>query len=106
MDWESYERYRATFLLIGVAFISFLLLAFQRTSAVKHLRAFLVVCTLPTERFLTDLNAVPTAPSRANVQRNPADLAGRTDWAAPAEEQRALRVLSDENARLRELLEL
>ena len=54
MDWELYERYRAT-MLLAVAFVSFLLLIFQRTSSVRHIRSALVSVTLPVERFLSRL---------------------------------------------------
>ena len=42
MDWELYERYRATLLLAGLLLVSSLFLAFQKTTPIQHLRAFLV----------------------------------------------------------------
>jgi hypothetical protein len=115
MDWELYERYRATLLLMGVAFASFLLLFFQRTSFVRHLRTFLVVTTLPTERFLSDLKAPPNmeTPAPAPLQATPPEGAETTapvatvpSWGAEPEARRAVQVLNQENRRLRDLLGL
>ena len=57
MDWELYERYRATLLLAGLLLVSSLFLAFQKTSSIQHLRAFLVRFALPPQRLLTQMKA-------------------------------------------------
>ena len=109
MDWELYERYRSTVLLAGLLFVSSIFLAFQKTSPVQHLRAFLVRFALPPQRFLAQLKY--SSPSRT------------TDGAAVSEEdrisavldvsdrfsgelRRKLGVLGEENSRLREVLAL
>jgi len=108
MDWELYERYRATLVLIGVGFVSFLLLTFQRSSSVRHVKAALVWVTLPAERFLSRLgfsspdpygSTPPSIPSE--IPSHPVNLLG-----LQGEQNRALRVYQDENVRLRELLAL
>ncbi|MFA5974991.1 MAG: rod shape-determining protein MreC [Elusimicrobiota bacterium] len=109
MDWELYQRYRATLLLLGVVFVSFLLLIFQRTSVVRHLRTFLVITTLPTERFLSGLKAPPenspvTESSTPSSVNEP--LATVPSWGGPPEARRTVQVLRQENKRLLDLLEL
>jgi hypothetical protein len=108
MDWELYERQRATLFFIGVAFLCFLLLAFQRSSAVQHVKAFFVGCTFPTQRLFSELtSSVPT--EKPPVSPPPAE-----DVLTPSggsvishgEQSRALRVLAEENVRLSELLDL
>jgi rod shape-determining protein MreC len=106
MDWELYERYRATLVLLVVAVLSFLLLAFRRTSTVRYLRTFLVISTLPTERFLSTLKTIEpvelppqAAPASVDISSSPASVLA-------VEQRRALQVLTEENKRLRELLDL
>jgi len=106
MDWELYERYRATVLFVGVAFVSLLLLAFQRSSPVRHLRTFLVTLTMPTERFLsrvksseTPSGVMPGENGQPSEQRAPA-------WSWAPESERLMRVLKQENQRMRDLLAL
>jgi len=41
MDWELYERYRATLLLVGITLTSFLMMAFPQTPGVRALNTFL-----------------------------------------------------------------
>lgn len=109
MDWELYERYRATLLLVGVAVVSILLLAFQKTAPVKSLRILLVRCTLPPQRFLSSLKPpVPSSPEKSPVASGEEAPAGGTPSAEAltAEQRRVLQVLSEENTRLRSALEL
>jgi len=108
MDWELYEQQRATLVFIGVAFVCFLLLAFQRSSAVQHIKAFFVGCTFPTQRLFSQMTAASPA------EKNVVSATPLVDSLVPsvgtvdmhAEQSRALRVLAEENARLNELLEL
>lgn len=106
MDWELYERYRATMVLVAVVFVSFLLLVFQRSSSVRHIRSVLVSITLPVERFLSE--------TRTPV---PMDEVPEPAGTAPAlpiepapgfqtETRRALDVLRKENKRLHDLFDL
>jgi hypothetical protein len=110
MDWELYERQRATLVFIGVAITSLLLLAFQRSAPVQHLKAFFVSCTFPTQRLLARWSTAetPAVPAPAVVP-TPA-LSTDTDVSAPAtttaESIRVTRLLQDENRRLNDLLEL
>jgi rod shape-determining protein MreC len=123
MDWELYERQRATLVFVGVVFLSFLLLAFQRTSAVQHVKAFFVACSFPTQRLVSQLTSTtpeePTAPIRVPVVETPTIPETSTPTpsvvsaAAPAEkidihpeQLRALRVATEENQRLTALLGL
>jgi rod shape-determining protein MreC len=109
MDWELYERYRSTVLLAALLFVASLLLAFQKSSSVQHLRAFLVRFALPPQHFLAQLK--PTSPSAETAgataseeDRFPAilDVSDRFS----GEMRRKLQVLGEENNRLREVLEL
>lgn len=102
MDWELYQRYRATLMLAGIAFISCLLLVFQRASVVRHLRSFLVIATLPTGRFLSEWKTPPAGPDAAQEGAPPVIAPG----GAEPEARRAVQILSQENKRLRELLDL
>ncbi len=109
MDWELYERQRATLMFIGVAFVSFLLLAFQRSSGVQHIKAFFVSCTLPTQRIFSEL----TGSSSSEKAAVPTPVVLENGLAAPvvtgeehAERFRAVQVLKDQNTRLSELLDL
>jgi hypothetical protein len=106
MDWELYERYRATLILMGVAFVSFLLLAFQRTSVVRALRVVLVSCTLPTERYLSRLKELPPVEESASPAATPSGSILTPSLGTPPEERRMVQVLSWENQRLHGLLEL
>lgn len=103
MDWELYERYRATLVLIGTVFVSFLLLAFQQSSPVRHLKAFLVFSTLPVDRFLTH----STFPSGEEGEGDGRRLSPSV-W--PAMEgkgsRRERQVLEEENRRLHQVLDL
>src|SRR5947209_19758477 len=108
MDWELNERYRATVALIGAAFISLLLLAFQQTTAVRYLKTILVHGTFPIEQALGRLTtsadappAGPNAPPKTDDPPNPALVA-----ALPAEQMRLLHLLKEENVRLRRSLDL
>jgi rod shape-determining protein MreC len=108
MDWELYERYRSTLLLAGLLLVSAVLLTFQKTSSVQHLRAFLVRFALPPQRFLTQ--RMPSASPDTSVQ-TVSDTVPSADGAVenkviPAEENRKLQVLREENTRLSEMLEL
>jgi hypothetical protein len=110
MDWELYERQRATLVFIGVAFLCFLLLAFQRSAAVQHVKAFFVGCTLPAQRMFSQLTASPPVeppPVPAPVPAEDATVppVGGVEDTRP-EQSRAVRVLAQENARLSELLGL
>ena len=113
MDWELYERQRATLVFIGVAVISFFLLAFQRSSAVQHIKAFFVSCTFPAQRLLSEWTSAspiekpvtppPTAPVEDGLMPPIPEANGVVD--EHAEQSRALHVLAEENARLSGLLE-
>jgi len=108
MDWELYEQHRATLVLVSVVFVSFLLLAFQRSSPVQHVKSFFVGCTFPTQRFFSQLTAV-RAPEKAPEAPPPTEEElvmppGAMD--THAEQSRALKVLTEENARLTQILEL
>lgn len=109
MDWELYERYRSTLLLAGLLLVSSLFLAFQRTSSVQHVRAFLVRFTLPPQRFLVQLkgsgpSAPETSPSRESL--NASSVVSGVPEPFVGEERRKIRSLSDENDRLRIVLGL
>ena len=73
MDWELYERYRSTLLLAGLLFVSSLLLAFQKTSSVQHLRTFLVSFTLPPQRFLAQVKGPSSAVVRSRRESRAPD---------------------------------
>jgi len=105
MDWELYERYRATLVLIGVALLCFLLLAFQRTAAVQHLRSMLIVLTLPSERLLSQVST-PAPSGSAPSPASPATDSSGADGHGSAEQMREIQVLTDENRRLHDLLDL
>jgi len=108
MDWELYQRFRATLLLAAVILISFLLLLFQRTSVVRHFRTFLAATTLPTERFLSSLKTPPQtlpSPAGSTAAANP-ETAAPPSWGVEPERRRAVQVLNEENKRLRDLLDL
>jgi hypothetical protein len=110
MDWELYERYRSTLLLAGLLLVSSFLLAFQKTSSVQHVRAFLVRFALPPQRFLSQLKASATV--------SESSAPGSSDPAAPVlvdveinghflgEERRKVQILTEENTRLRDILSL
>src|SRR5882672_4356793 len=106
MDWELYERQRATLVFISVAFLCFLLLAFQRSSAVQHIKAFFVGCTFPTQRLFSQLTS--SAPVEKLAVPTPISEDPLTATTGPvdvrAEQSRALRVLTEENAHLSDLL--
>jgi cell shape-determining protein MreC len=112
MDWELYERQRATLMFIGVAFLSFFLLAFQRSSAVQHIKSFFVRCTLPTQRMFTQITTptpiekpvVAPAPVSDEDTAIPSPTGGEVD--PHAEHVRAIKVLKEQNTRLSNLLEL
>jgi cell shape-determining protein MreC len=105
MDWELYERYRATFVLVGVVFLSFLLLAFQRSTPVQYFKSVIAICTLPSQRLLSRW-AAPTlktdSPAGIPLSSEPMSSAPSEQ----AETSRAMRVLTTENTRLRHLLDL
>ncbi|OGR89410.1 MAG: rod shape-determining protein MreC [Elusimicrobia bacterium RIFCSPLOWO2_01_FULL_59_12] len=112
MHWELYERQRATLVLIGVVFLSVLLLAFQRSAVVQHIKSFFVACTFPSQRLFSQLSApvTPSSPAAPAIPSAPVseELGALPDAAADwrAEKFRALKVLADENARLNALLGL
>jgi rod shape-determining protein MreC len=108
MDWELYERQRATLLFICVAFLCFLLLAFQRSSAVQHVKAFFVGCTFPTQRMfsqLTTITPVEKPPVPQPAEQEPL-IPVTPSLDVHGEQTRALRVLAKENERLSSLLDL
>jgi rod shape-determining protein MreC len=109
MDWELYERYRATVLLAGFLVVSSLFLAFQKTPAVQHVRAFLVRFTLPPQRFLAQLKS-SSSPSVEGGSPSPTEDSAPSALEAGGrssdEERRKIHVLSEENSRLRAVLEL
>src|SRR5262245_6080496 len=102
MDWELYERQRANLVFIGVAFLSFLLLAFQRSSGVQHRKALFVTCILPTQRMFTQMTSVATPPVEKTTA--PVTPAAPDELLPPtgsvdlhAEHFRALQVLKEQN---------
>jgi len=107
MDWELYERYRSTLLLAVLLFVSSLLLAFQKTSPVQHLRAFLVSFTLPPQRFLAQAKGPSSAVSTPEYpEMSVLDASGTVldvSGHFSGEERRKIQVLSEENARFRDL---
>jgi rod shape-determining protein MreC len=108
MDWELYERQRATLLLVGVVFVCGLLLGFQKTLLVKHLRAVLVRTTLPPQRFLSRFKAVPMtveSPGSPATPGTPESQESAESQVVP-EQKRLVQVLREENSRLREALAL
>jgi rod shape-determining protein MreC len=108
MDWELYERQRATLVFISVAVFCFSLLAFQRSVAVQHVKAFFVGFTFPTQRLFSQLAGHPPADKPIvpipQSEDNLTPPQGAVDM--HAEQSRAVHVLSDENTRLRALLDL
>jgi rod shape-determining protein MreC len=109
MDWELYERYRSSVLLVGLIVVSSLLLGFRRTSAVQSFRSFLVRFTLPPQRFLSQTKFAQGITESHQVEAVPESV--RTDVqladnAFLAETRRKLQVLEQENAQLHRLLEL
>src|SRR5262249_19052354 len=108
MDWELYEQHRATLVFIGVAFLSFLLLAFQRSSPVQHVKAIFVSCTFPAQRWLSQLTTTPPPENAAVAPPTPSEAEPLVPSSLDthAEQSRALKVLADENQRLTQLLEL
>jgi len=107
MDWELYERYRATVVLMAVVFVSFLLLILQRSSSVRHLRSALVSVTLPVERFLSETRApVPVNEAPEPVGSVSSGLPLDPVPGFQIETRRALDVLRQENKRLYELFDL
>ncbi len=110
MDWELYDRYRATVVLAAVAFISCLLLLFQGSTPVRRLRSILVSVTVPVERFLSqtrapvDVEGPPTPAGTPSAQGNLPD--SEPPWSVVPEERRLNHVLISENKRLHELLDL
>jgi rod shape-determining protein MreC len=109
MDWELYERYRSTLLLAGLLLVSSLLLAFQRTSSIQHLRSFLVRFALPPQRFLSQMkpfSGVPETSSQASPEETAVPSVLDITGSVLSEERRKVQVLNDENNRLRDILEL
>ena len=76
MDWELYERYQVDrcFWRDCCLFPPFFL-AFQKSSSVQHLRAFLVRFTLPPQRFLGAME--PSIASCADDRRRLGCFRGR-----------------------------
>ena len=110
MDWELYERYRSTVLLAVLLFVSSLFLAFQKTSSVQHLRAFLVRFTLPPQHFLVQIKSSssetsitePSEPAPDNVPGTVLDIGSHFS----GEERRRIQILTEENTRYRNLFQL
>ncbi len=117
MNWELYERQRATLVYVGVVFISILLLAFQRTIAVQSIKAFFVSCTFPTQRLFARWGA-PAVPGHIHTSFpdvSTGTLHGSSDtgtlpFSAEGEsgnvKTRNVRMLVEENTRLTNLLNL
>ncbi len=106
MDWELYDRQRATWVFVGVALFSFLLLLFRHTSTVTHLQSALMVCTLPSQRAVSWLG-LPTNVRLASEGKGP--VSADVLLALPieqTEQSRRFQFLQDENARLQRLLDL
>lgn len=113
MDWEIYEKYRSTVLLAALLLCSSLLLAFRQSSGVRAAQSILVKFALPPQRFLVidpvataypvvipDGAAVPTPDGEgaAGALVSPQD--------SLAELRRKIQTLTEENTRLRSVLQL
>jgi rod shape-determining protein MreC len=105
MDWELYERFRASVLLAAIAFLSLMLLIFQRAPAVRYVRVCLVRTTLPLDRFLSDLRS-PEPSTESSPEASANASASSPSWAETPELSRRLNRLVDENRRLQDLLQL
>lgn len=108
MDWELYDRFRATLSFAVLLLLSFFLLAFQQSYPVSLLKSVLVRGVLPTERLLYRLSrrpftmVRPTAPVPLRTEK---PLLSSSGDLVP-DEQRVLNSLVEENKHLRALLEL
>ncbi len=109
MDWELYERYKSTLLLAGLLLVSSLFLAFQKSSSIQHVRAFLVRFTLPPQRFLS----LQSAGNESTIVSTPSPVETSVPTSVPeagevvlAEEGRKIQLLRDENKRLHDVLQL
>jgi len=109
MDWELYERYRATLLLAGLLVVSSLFLAFQKAAPIQHFRSFLVHFARPPQHFLAQVKSASMEPDAATAPA-PAETIVPKEEEVPegviGEERRNLQLLREENLRLREILEL
>ena len=101
MDWELHERYQATVVLVIVAFICSLLLAFQQSWPIQRLRSILILSTLPLDRLLN-----PTINSEAQISPAVPTSTGQVAPSIPTEQLRALQLLEQENEHLHQLLDL
>ncbi len=98
MDWELYERHRATLLLLGIALLSFLMMSFQETNTVRSLKSMLLNASVPMHRLMSKFQGdASVTGGLATV-----DTFEQTQQAFPPRVQSLL----DENARLRALLNI
>lgn len=112
MDWEHYERYRATASLAVISLFCASLLFFRQTSTVAGLRTMLVRVTLPVSRFLSQAQSskptteTPVTPEAVPLPDEPvSENVVPTQMDTP-ERWRRLDILEMENRRLREVLNL
>ncbi len=108
MDWEIYEKYRSTLLLAVLLLVSSALLAFKQSSGVRSLQAFLVRFAMPPQRYLMQ-TPVPAPLPAAAVSEGGQPLPDTpvepvTD--SLAELRRKVQVISEDNAKLRDVLRL
>ena len=98
MDWELYDRYRASAVLAAILLVCILQLAFQQSAIVVRIKSVVVYLTLPLHRAFIhreEEGLIPSVTSASIVMP-----------VHEAERSRALSVLSDENDRLHDLLDL
>ncbi len=109
MDWDIHERYKSTLLLAGLLFLSASLLAFHKNTTVHYFQVFLVRFALPPQRYLTQVS-MPASASPGLLPPAQGDaieaMPAVTDLSASAELLRKVRVLEDENTKLRGVLSL
>ncbi len=109
MDWELYDRQRATVVFLSVILLSFLLLIFRHSSIVVRFRGFLVVCTLPSQRAVSWLGLPSSARHAEDALAVAPAVASDAVPVLPieqAEQSRRLLSLQQENIRLNRLLNL
>ncbi len=110
MDWDIRERYRSTILLAGLLFTSSAFLAFHKREPIRFLQVFLRHFALPPQKFLiklsTSVSPAELAPDHPSIDLDAAERSSRLETLYPAELQRKMQMLAEENRKLREILNL
>jgi len=112
MDWEIYERYRATLLLAGIALLTFLMMSFPQVPAVRNIKTFFVNASTPMYRVMAYLQGASTHPQNNDAQEIAVPLAGVDIPVVSSRTTHSVvftphaQSLVDENRRLRSLLAL